>query len=78
MNHRFFLFLFFCFCTTTIGFAQASLAGTVQEADGDPVIGAVVNLVGPDGELNTLADADGDFLFSGIVRVRKTSSYAPK
>ncbi|WP_116124346.1 carboxypeptidase regulatory-like domain-containing protein [Lewinella sp. IMCC34183] len=43
-----------------------SLSGTVRETGGDPVIGAVVNLSSPDGELNTLTDADGRFLFSAL------------
>ncbi|MGB3799577.1 MAG: TonB-dependent receptor, partial [Lewinella sp.] len=51
---------------STLGFGQLTLEGTVREPGGDPVVGAVVNLRSPDGELNTLTDADGYFMFSDL------------
>lgn len=53
--------LLLCLFVSTLGLGQSSLSGSVRDTGGDPVIGAVVNLTGPDGERNILTDADGNF-----------------
>lgn len=66
MKTKLLLTIFYLITTVTLAFAQSTLEGNVRESNGDPVIGAVVNLTGADGELNTLTDADGYFAFPSL------------
>ncbi|MEM8523309.1 MAG: TonB-dependent siderophore receptor [Bacteroidota bacterium] len=56
----------FALLACAISFAQYNIEGTIADEDNLPVIGAVVNLSGNDGEKNTITDVNGNFKFSDL------------
>ncbi|HUP01341.1 MAG TPA: SusC/RagA family TonB-linked outer membrane protein [Gemmatimonadota bacterium] len=58
------LLLAFVLLSPAVIFAQATIQGTVTEQDGDPLVGAQVQVVGTD--LGAVTDSDGNYRITGL------------
>ena len=69
MNHLFTTFL--CLCASVVMFAQIS--GTVVDSQGEPIIGAAVQVKGT--TIGTITDFDGNFTIDAAKNATLVVSY---
>lgn len=66
MERHLFLTLLIIFSCLHFGFSQNVISGVITDSDKLPVVGAVVTLTNPTGELNAISDANGNFEFANL------------
>jgi len=72
---RIFVIIFFCVCFADLGYAQSAktITGKITEANGDPIVGASVNINGSNA--GTVTDVNGNFTLQAPEKALLDISY---